>query len=110
MNIADIFMWRESLASCAIEGNQYAIEMLKLYDEDREAFILELYRLQLKTNGDDIVLDEKRSKIHKLRVKYEGDYNYTECEIVVDKQYTSTDNENVTCRKCIKAIKKEMIK
>ena len=30
LSIQDIFLWKEALASCAIEGNKYAIDMLKL--------------------------------------------------------------------------------
>lgn len=34
----------ESLASCAIEGNQLAIDLLNLKDTDYEAFVLELVK------------------------------------------------------------------
>lgn len=44
MNLTDMFIWREALASCAIEGNQYAIEMLELYKTDRDKFLLEMYK------------------------------------------------------------------
>lgn len=46
----DLFKWHEALASCAIEGNKYAIEMLKLWDTDRNAFIKEILRLE-EVNG-----------------------------------------------------------
>jgi len=41
----DIRVWTEALASCAIEGNKFAIEMLELKKTDPIKFISELIRL-----------------------------------------------------------------
>lgn len=41
-----MYKWREALASCAIEGNQYAIEMLELLKKDPDKFWIEIYKLQ----------------------------------------------------------------
>ncbi len=40
----NLMMWREALASCAIESNQYAIGLLELWKTDRPAFIKEYWR------------------------------------------------------------------
>ena len=54
MNIEDYYVWREALASCAIEGNQYAIEMLDLCKKDPEKFLLEMYKLKARGNDEGI--------------------------------------------------------
>ncbi len=41
VRLEDLMMWREALASCAIEGNEYAREQLELWKIDRQAFINE---------------------------------------------------------------------
>lgn len=43
--VAQYMRWIEALSTCAIEGNQYAIEMLALKDTDRAGFIVEMYKL-----------------------------------------------------------------
>ena len=45
--------WIEALSTCAIEGNQYAIDMLKLKDTDKDAFFKELVKLVKKGKIDD---------------------------------------------------------
>ena len=40
----DLMKWREALATCAIEGNSYAQEQLKLWEIDKESFIREYIR------------------------------------------------------------------
>ncbi len=40
----ELMVWRESLATCAIEGNVYAQEQLELWETDRGAFIAEYIR------------------------------------------------------------------
>jgi len=42
MTINDYSLYIEALASCAIEGNQFAIEMLDLRDKDPKAFLIRL--------------------------------------------------------------------
>ena len=37
--VGDMLLYREALASCAIEGNEYAKEMLELFEVDRVKFI-----------------------------------------------------------------------
>ncbi len=39
VTLYELFSWREALASCAIEGNKYAQEQLKLWGTN--AFVLE---------------------------------------------------------------------
>lgn len=43
----ELMMWREALATCAIEGNVYAQEQLELFKTDRDAFIREYIRQEL---------------------------------------------------------------
>ena len=40
--IANLMMWVEALASCAIEGNKEAILMMELWKTDRDEFIKQL--------------------------------------------------------------------
>ena len=40
--IGDYFILIEALSSCAIEGNKYAIEMLRLEKEDPKKFWIEV--------------------------------------------------------------------
>lgn len=61
MNLTDMYIWREALASCAIEGNQYAIEMLELQKKDPEKFLMEMYELKERGNEE---IDEGISKTH----------------------------------------------
>ncbi len=42
MNIEDIFLWKEACASCAIEGNKWAKEMLELWETDKSKFIKQI--------------------------------------------------------------------
>ena len=44
----DLMIWKESIATCAIEGNPYAIEQLGLWETDRRAFIKEYIRQEGK--------------------------------------------------------------
>ena len=53
MSIMDIFALQEALCSCAIEGNQWAIDLLKLRDKDVDAFYLELFKLQQKIENEN---------------------------------------------------------
>ena len=46
VTLDDLLRWREALASCAIENNQYAIEQLGLWKTDRVAFAKEYLRQQ----------------------------------------------------------------
>ena len=39
---SECMKWVEALSSCAIEGNQEAIEMLKLWDTDKDEFVKQL--------------------------------------------------------------------
>ncbi len=43
-SLTKLIRWKESLASCAIEGNKYAQEQLELWHKDRAAFITEYLR------------------------------------------------------------------
>ena len=47
----ELMMWREALATCAIENNSYAIEQLELFRTDRDAFIREYIRQKEILNG-----------------------------------------------------------
>ena len=42
----DLLLWREALASCAIEGNKFAIKMLNLWETNRVEYIREILRLK----------------------------------------------------------------
>lgn len=42
MRISDYFLVVGALSSCAIEGNQFAIEMLELRESDPEKFLAKL--------------------------------------------------------------------
>ena len=53
LSIQDIFLWKEALASCAIEGNKYAMDMLKLWDTDRDAFWVECYKFHKRAKGGE---------------------------------------------------------
>ena len=39
-------LWLEALSSCAIEGNRFAQEMLRLWETDKLAFFQELRRVE----------------------------------------------------------------
>ena len=39
LNFEDIFLWKEACASCAIEDNEWAQEMLELWEKDKNKFI-----------------------------------------------------------------------
>ena len=56
----------ESLSSCAIEGNQWAIKLLELRNRDMDAFLKELYKSVL-IGGDD-----ERSQLCKPGSKQEA--------------------------------------
>ena len=43
MTLVEIMMWKESLASCAIEGNEDAERILVLEKTDPDVFYLELF-------------------------------------------------------------------
>ena len=51
MTSDDITIVIESLASCAIEGNKVAIELLELRKKDYKAFLIELYNRGLVSEG-----------------------------------------------------------
>ena len=40
----EIMVWKSALATCAIEGNEYAQEQLALYDINRAEFVHEYIR------------------------------------------------------------------
>lgn len=44
----DVHRWREALASCAIEGNEFAKEMLALEKTDPKEFVARLVTLERK--------------------------------------------------------------
>jgi hypothetical protein len=46
LSIDDIRRWTEALSSCAIEGNQLAIELLELKEIDFKKFRLEILKLE----------------------------------------------------------------
>ena len=48
ITLDELRVWRDSLANCAIEDNEYAIEQLKLWDTDRDAFIREYIYQRVK--------------------------------------------------------------
>ena len=62
MNLEDYYIWREALASCAIEGNKYAIEMLDLCKKDPEKFLLEMYKLKERGNDEGIPAAHNKKK------------------------------------------------
>jgi hypothetical protein len=62
MNINDIFIMQEALASCAIEGNPYAIRMMNLFKTNKEEFYSELYKLQERGNEIDERVPETHNK------------------------------------------------
>jgi len=47
LSFEDLMMWREALSSCAIEGNEWAKDMLKLRETDRNAYIKEITKLKI---------------------------------------------------------------
>lgn len=51
LTIDDLRIWRDALASCAIENDEYAQEMVKLWDTDRPAFIREVLKLRVVEEG-----------------------------------------------------------
>jgi hypothetical protein len=48
LSMKDIAMYTEAFASCAIEGNKLAQEMLELKDKDYNKYLLELLRFKYK--------------------------------------------------------------
>lgn len=44
ISLDELIMWREALATVAIEGNVYAQDQLELWKTDRSAFIEEYSR------------------------------------------------------------------
>ena len=46
LTLEELLQYREAFATCAIEGNEYAEETLRLWKTDRRAFIVECLRLK----------------------------------------------------------------